>query len=443
MPAGGAPPVAPTAAPAPESGSTADLEARADQPRAYTGPDATPAAPRPQWKDYAPAAPHGWAKFGHVMAALNPATNEIFNADPERRAESAYANATHEYEAPLADQATQADIDQKEGIGARASAMADAVLHPPVKPKQAVWKSVPGMVGPGGKVLQETDQGEMRWAPNIEGVSALKQPSDKPDAIDQQYSEAIAAGDHETAARLLKVKHDMAAAGQAPQRDQRVLMTKTLPNGDQQVIEATPGMVIPANAQKPGEAASANRKDIANHDRDYVKPAEAVEKSYQLMQHAYTEYETAKAAGQELPTGAQSMVALSTHLSTTFGNVKGARITKDMIQEHLGARGITDKALAAVQSFTNGDALSPDQWEAFHDLMSQSRKVTWQQAAKEADRKHIPVDFLPEDLKSVNHEPGKEGDQGAPPKGATMKVPGADGKMHWSDGRKDLGLIAQ
>jgi len=27
-----------------------------------------------------------------------------------------------------------------------------------------------------------------------------------------------------------------------------------------------------------------------------------------------------------------------------------------------------------------------------------------------------------------------------PPAGATMKVPGSDGKMHWSDGKKDLGV---
>jgi hypothetical protein len=28
----------------------------------------------------------------------------------------------------------------------------------------------------------------------------------------------------------------------------------------------------------------------------------------------------------------------------------------------------------------------------------------------------------------------------APPPGATMKVPGSDGKLHWSDGRRDLGI---
>jgi hypothetical protein len=29
----------------------------------------------------------------------------------------------------------------------------------------------------------------------------------------------------------------------------------------------------------------------------------------------------------------------------------------------------------------------------------------------------------------------------APPAGATMKVPGSDGKLHWSDGRRDLGVV--
>ena len=30
---------------------------------------------------------------------------------------------------------------------------------------------------------------------------------------------------------------------------------------------------------------------------------------------------------------------------------------------------------------------------------------------------------------------------GAKPNGATMKVPGSDGKMHWSDGKRDLGVV--
>src|SRR6185312_17202991 len=31
--------------------------------------------------------------------------------------------------------------------------------------------------------------------------------------------------------------------------------------------------------------------------------------------------------------------------------------------------------------------------------------------------------------------------QPAPPAGATMQVPGSDGKLHWSDGKQDLGVV--
>jgi len=152
-------------------------------------------------------------------------------------------------------------------------------------------------------------------------------------------------------------------------------------------------------------ATDATKKEIAKHDSDYVKPAQASQKSFDMMDHAYQEYLNAKAQGKDLPTGAQSMVALSTHLATTFGNVKGARITKDMIQEHLGARGVSDKALVAFQRLTNGDVLSPDQWAAFHDLINTSRTENWKTAVTEATRKKLPVDFLPDDLTAV-HVPG-------------------------------------
>lgn len=162
------------------------------------------------------------------------------------------------------------------------------------------------------------------------------------------------------------------------------------------------------NAQQRAEE-NVSRKDVTAHDKAYVQPAEAVEKSYQMMDHAYQEYKQAKAQGKDLPTGAQSMLALSSHLATTFGNVKGARVTKDMIEHHLGARSIPDSALVAFQKLTNGDVLSPAQWDAFHDLIGQSRKLSWQTAVKEADRKKIPKDFLPEDLSGLQGS----GSQGA------------------------------
>lgn len=172
----------------------------------------------------------------------------------------------------------------------------------------------------------------------------------------------------------------------------------------QKVKETSDSQARAAAAANQRQQNTFSRQDVTAHDKTYVKPAEDVEKSYQMMDQAYKEYQEARRQGKELPTGAQSMLALSTHLATTFGNVKGARVTKDLIEHHLGARGISDKALVAVQNFTNGDPLAPDQWEAFHDLISKSRKLSWNAAVKEAKRKNIPVDFLPKDLSGLTGE---------------------------------------
>ena len=155
------------------------------------------------------------------------------------------------------------------------------------------------------------------------------------------------------------------------------------------------------------------------------------------MNNAYNDYKAAAAKGEELPTGAESMLALSTHLSTTFGNLKGSRITKDMIEHHLGARSIPDSALVAVQRLTNGDVLSPDQWDAFHKLIGESRKLSWQTAQKEAKRANLPVDFLPPDLQGGSGGTPSGGKGGATTATAETQVhngfeyaKGADGQWH-------------
>lgn len=164
------------------------------------------------------------------------------------------------------------------------------------------------------------------------------------------------------------------------------------------------GQPLPGVAKDESGAAigprvqNASKGALAELNKNYVKPANDVEKSYQMANNAYNDFKAAAAKGEHLDTGAESMVMLSTHLATTFGNVKGARITKDMIEHHLGARGISDAAEAAINKLRDGDVLSTAQWEAFHKLISQSRGLSWATAAKEAKRANQPIDFLPEDL---------------------------------------------
>ncbi len=44
-------------------------------------------------------------------------------------------------------------------------------------------------------------------------------------------------------------------------------------------------------------------------------------------------------------------------------------------------------------------------------------------------------------LRGVPSPSGSQGGQPQMPQGATMQVPGSDGKMHWSDGKADLGVV--
>jgi hypothetical protein len=123
-----------------------------------------------------------------------------------------------------------------------------------------------------------------------------------------------------------------------------------------------------------------------------VVPALQTETSYQIAAKAYNEYKTAAAQGKTLPTGAQSMQMLSQHIATTFGTVKGARITKDMISAHLGARSVTDTLQVAVQRLVNGDTLSKDQWDAFGELISNKRTEQWNQVLSDAVSLGRPLD---------------------------------------------------
>lgn len=170
----------------------------------------------------------------------------------------------------------------------------------------------------------------------------------------------------------------------------------------QQQARATLSENTRHNKEMEGVAADKlTNKDRDFIDKTYVKPANDVEKSYQMFTDAYNNRNNAK-------TGAESMLALSTHLATTFGNVKGARVTKDMIEHHLGARGIGDSALVAVQKLTNGDVLSPDQWDAFKSLITQSRNLTWDTTKKEAARRNVDVTgSLPADVggKGASNDP--------------------------------------
>ena len=150
--------------------------------------------------------------------------------------------------------------------------------------------------------------------------------------------------------------------------------------------------------------AGSQQKALSEFNHNYEKPANDVETGYQKFQDAYKDYK----AGAK--TGAASMVALSQHLATTFGSVKGARLNKDLIAEHKDAIGAFDRIQRFGEMLSSGQQLSDSQWKEFGNLIANTRKLAWQTSVKEANRANLPVNFLPKDLqKELNPQQGGGG----------------------------------
>jgi len=138
--------------------------------------------------------------------------------------------------------AVPSEIANRQALTAKTTAETESMGQP--KPKEEDWSIVPGAQGPNGEpIQQEKNSGQIRFA-QLAGAT-VKQPNEKPDNLDQQYAEAAAKQDHVTMQRILKVKHDLAQAGQAPQRDPRQLAV----GPDGKVIELTPGMTVPQGSK--------------------------------------------------------------------------------------------------------------------------------------------------------------------------------------------------
>jgi hypothetical protein len=93
---------------------------------------------------------------------------------------------------------------------------------------------------------------------------------------------------------------------------------------------------------------------------------------------------------------------------------------------------VSDDALVAIQKLTGGDVLSPKQWNAFNDLITQSRNQTWKNAVDNAHYRGLPADFLPEDLSGA--APSQSGTQQNRPAPVGGKSPTAPPRQNQQGG---------
>lgn len=127
------------------------------------------------------------------------------------------------------------------------NAEAEAKLNPQAKPKEENWAEFPNFTDADGTpLIREQNSGQVVRANDKKPPTGFKpiDKSQKPDSIDQQYTEALFGGDIAKAERLLQIKRDLAKAGQAPEREPHQL---GVVNG--RVVELRPGMEVPAGTQ--------------------------------------------------------------------------------------------------------------------------------------------------------------------------------------------------
>jgi hypothetical protein len=169
---------------------------------------------------------------------------------------------------------------------------------------------------------------------------------------------------------------------------------------------------MPAGTQTGGAlppgGAYAEIRRTNQFNTQYVKPATDIEQNFAKFQEALREYE------HDPQTGAASMVALAQHLGSTFGSVKGAQMGEHMIAEHKDAIGLFDSIGRFFDQIASGQQLSAKQWHDFNGLLTKTREIQWDTTAKEAERRNMPIDMVPADIKLDMYTPA----------GKTLKIAG-------------------
>lgn len=338
----------------------------------------TLAPQRPQWKDYAPAEPHGWSKFGHVLASFQPALNYWFNQRPQLEAQRAYKTATEEYEAPGKEAQQEATTKETEARAGKETAETEALKNP--QPKVGAT--------PEEQFMNDALHGD-KGNPRM-------------DAKGKPYT-------YLTAHAAWKQTEQEAKPEQAPHvtYDQGVPVSVTAGNktydiNDPKLPPELKPLVESANRahsqhtketvdQQARSFAQANemfnKKDTAEREKD-------VRKQYDTARDADERLDRMKASYTKgLKGDQQAMLALLTdHIGMTLGMQKGARITKDILNEATQSQPWLSKIGAKFddRGYLSGVALGPDQMRQMLDLGYEARNRQWKRSFGDSQMYNVP-----------------------------------------------------
>jgi hypothetical protein len=347
-------------------------------------------------------------KIAHVLSVVGnmagdiagPAQMEMINgtqlnrASRERSLENGIAGIEQQRGMNAERQATtQESLARLPLIGAQtreAVANADARENPQPAPKEEHWNVSPEYTGPNGEPVEvEQNSGQTRLAQGANGFKRVGKPGeDKEETPEQQAF------------------HGYIAQGMTPAQAYTKLHQKELSGepGTWQLAEDASGKPVLYNTK----TAQTRDADGMQRPGTHAKAAQADEGEQQAINYAEDYLKRAVFTGS----GDEALQEKFFELAKPKTGFRMTQPQMDMLQH---SRDWMSGMMAHVRHATQGTWFSPQQRDQILQTMRQ--------------------------LSEARH--GGNGNKGAAsqtPSGATMKVPGSDGKMHWSDGKQDLGV---
>lgn len=316
----------------------------------------------------APKKPGVMGRIGHVLAKMGNIAGDVFAPAAMAAIPGTDLNKTLAANRAAKQKLTQEEATSKENLeGAQADeakARADALRHPPEKTEDEEWSTVPNITGPNGEpIQQEKHSGQMRYG------DVTSKPLKTPGSTSEQNKEAF---------QGVISKIDAAGLPTGPKDIDKSLdaaMKRGIISGAEhatakayQSANPTPGTNLTVHIAGAQQAQGFQHTEA--QEKDTYKRYETAQDAEQRLSRMEASYQKALKGDQ------QAMLALLTdHIGMTLGLQKGARITKDILNEATASMPWLEKIESKFDSrgYLSGVTLGPDQMAQMLDLGYEAR----------------------------------------------------------------------
>jgi len=310
--------------------------------------------------------------------------------------------------APLTGKYTQARTEEQEAKATQERARAEAALHPPPKEpkpedlKQEYADAVMDAIKRGVNPAQDPKVGQLSDAI----TSLQKQPAAprdmnaKPGTLDGKPAWGIQTEQGWIDPETRQVIHGFKPQPTFAETGLYEPVQIPVAGGGMQpgVFDKRTGTTRPV-APERATIPKAAQKEI-DENLATARGFDRLEKAQgDILKGVQEHGEPGPMGGGPYLNGPESMQFIANHIAMTFGAVKGARVGRDIIQEHVKARDLGQELEAIAQHVLSGGVITYQQAQQMAETAKINRKTAWAQAKQAAENYGQPDAVkLPSDL---------------------------------------------